>query len=174
MTKRGKIIITSLLVISIAFLVGYVIFQPSPGTLSRQQKADVVAAYNRYWKDGIEKEITYDPVIWYDENGGVEEDGVWRYFGTYGDCLVLFELGENFDAELDGLTRPVYYPSDGCIVGCRVVLFHTGEDYHMLYDIPCRLQTLHQVCIEDANWLTDEQLEQLTDDLETWIAEGKK
>ena len=131
-------------------------------------------------KEKVEQAKKGYPITWYDENGYVEEFGVWRYIGTYGDCYAFLVIGDGLGAtfeplpgpfELYGLSRSVYYPVDA-----EVVVYHTkrtftygvGTDYE--HTTPLRI--LERIGPEiRKEWLTDAQLEQLTRDIEKIAAE---
>ena len=113
---------------------------------------------------------SWRPHIWYEENGYVEETGVMRYIGTYGDCYAFLVIGNGHGAtmhimpgpfELRGLSRQVFYPIDA-----DVMLYHTKRTFprgdKMLR--ACYLEYLSPE--KRQEWLTDEQLEQLTQDIE--------
>lgn len=120
-------------------------------------------------------------IIWYDENGNVEEPGVWRYIGTYGDCYAFLEIqspiGATFDPielpyDIQGLSRPVSYPQVA-----SVVLYHTTREFtwNELHSRPDETGTFADYrtrmlwldfAVNREDWLTDAQLEQLTADIE--------
>ncbi len=126
-------------------------------------------------KEKIELERTGPGPIWYDENGYVEEPGVYRYIGTYGYCYAFLVIGDGqgatFDPmsgpfELRGLSRPVYYPIDA-----TVLLYHTKRTFTYgigtPWEITVRARYLDIMGSEQRKeWLSDAQLERLTRDVE--------
>ena len=111
-----------------------------------------------------------DTPIWYEDNGYVEEPGVMRYIGTYGDCYAFLIIGFGTGAtmepyegpvEVRGLSRPVYYP-----VEAHIGLYHTKRTFRL------KGTTLRAWCLSwltpeyRQEWLTDAQLERLTRDVE--------
>lgn len=125
-------------------------------------------------KERIELERTGPGPIWYDENGYVEEPGVYRYIGTYGYCYAFLVIGDGTGATFDliegpfevhGLSRSVYYPIDA-----TVLLYHTKRTFTSGIDTPwettTRIRYLEAMGMDREEWLTDEQLERLTQDIE--------
>lgn len=165
MTKRGKIIIGALLLLATILLAACSAptAEKNPG-LTSELKASIVAEYKEHWLEYSSFDI--DPIIWYDENNGVEEEHVWHYIGTYGDCVALlrlldgYVLDSNMPVELPYrvkglLVRPVYYHWE-----CDVFLYNIKEtttEYGKLAPIGWK---------ETEHWLTEGQLNQLADDIE--------
>lgn len=126
-------------------------------------------------KEKVVQNCTGPDPIWYDENGYVEETGVYRYIGTYGYCYAILVIGDGMGAtmdpmpgpfELHGLARPVYYPIDA-----KVLLYHTKRTFTSGVDAPwettTRVRYLETMGPEHRKeWLTDAQLERLTRDIE--------
>ena len=115
-------------------------------------------------------------LVWFEENGGKRNDGVYRYFGRYGDCIVMVRYGNGLDAvgwplnlpgKLFGLSRPVEYP-----VEADIYLYHTKPKRGDTVGLQAPISSLYGLEILELKWLTDAQLEQLTNDLEAWVAEG--
>lgn len=165
--------------ISAILLVGLVVwgifFRDSVPRLSREEKDAVRTEYiNR--KHGGKLESYVDrPIIWYDENGHVEKESVWRYIGTYGDCYAFLEIGDNKDWDmptqgpypLAGLARKVEYPNEA-----RVYLYHTTKEFNSKdvssqysKDFTLRMMELYQIKNLEE-WITDKELVQLTLDIE--------
>ena len=184
MKKKSKIIIGAILLLAVVFLVVYTLLaDKSPANLTEEQKKAVENAYFEEWIDSDERYLAENPIIWYDENGGVEEPGVWRYIGTYGKCQAFLRILENSNGiemppatfripfQVQGLSREVYYNE---VVD--VILYHTEKEFSysevlgMNYTGNIRLWMLHDMDNRE-DWLTDDQLEQLTADVEK-MAEG--
>ena len=114
---------------------------------------------------------------WFEENGGKRApEGVYRYFGRYGDCIVMVRYGNGLDAvgrplnlpgKLFGLSRPVEYP-----VEADIYLYHTKPKRGDTVGLQAPISSLYGLEILELKWLKDAQLEQLTNDLEAWVAEG--
>lgn len=160
--------IFSVTIVLLAGLLIWLIFTYNPiPRLSENEKANVQKAFCDQKMVSSEG----DTIIWYDENGYVEEEYVWRYIGTYGDCYAFLRIGmeeTSLPDLLQELPRNVYYPNHA-----DVMLYHTKRTF--TYSevscgaIPskekCKLMYLHS--IENLEeWITDEQLEQLTRDVE--------
>ena len=132
-------------------------------------------------KEAIEEAFqTEFPGLWYEwfeENGGKRApEGVYRYFGRYGDCIVMVRYGNGLDAvgrplnlpgKLFGLSRPVEYP-----VEADIYLYHTKPKRGDTVGLQAPISSLYGLEILELKWLKDAQLEQLTNDLEAWVAEG--
>ena len=131
--------------------------------------------FERYCKGELDLYFYY-PITWYDENGYNEERDVWRYVGKYGDCYAFLRIGDNKNLNgkptpdpypLRGLARTVFYPNEA-----EVYLYHTQRDFDIDEGygiITTRIAELYELKMETQNreeWLTDEQLEQLTRDIE--------
>ena len=117
---------------------------------------------------------------WFEENGGKRApEGVYRYFGRYGDCIVMVRYGDgqnavdtlqfplNLPYKMRGLSRPVEYP-----VEADIYLYHTKPKRGDTVGLQAPITALYYLDMLDLKWLTDAQLEQLTNDLEAWVAEG--
>ena len=178
-TKRSLILILVMLMLLPMALAGCKGFLP----LSAKRKAEIEEAYKIQYNGNAN---------WWDENGYDRIPTLFRYFDTYGDCIVLLRysstpsdlLGDPIDPPyiLDYLTRPVEYPASVCSIGNRVIgeiwLYNTDSncpkasnnaDYR---DLDAPLATMEGLHNRGLTWLTDEELEQLTTDLENWLAEG--
>ena len=170
MSKRGKIILVVLLCLSVAFLVVYTVANyEDTSTLSVELKDEIKVAYHKrhYPYSELDKQ-DIPPLIWYDENGQIEEYMVWRYVGTYGDCVALLYIDNNQNGIyqplempylLDGLPRDVYYPNEAF-----VYLYNTGvrNDSGQFG----RLADLIELKQDDLKWLSNAQMEQLARDIE--------
>lgn len=144
-------------------------------------------------KEGIRRMLftgTKEPKInWYDENGGVE-DGSWRYQGTYGDCVVIFCANSNGDyfnpstndQLVDGAqpsTPKEYQPYTKTILGRTITypMYFSYIVYNPTVEIvegelfPSSLSPLDLLVEQEDGWLTEEQIHQILDDLEDWIAD---
>ena len=165
MNKYWKWIFAVAAVLLVGLVIWFIFFYNYVPRLSEEEKEKVEQAYAD--NHGIR------PIVWYDENGYVEEFGVWRYIGTYGDCYAFLIIdtgrGATFELlegpfELYGLSRSVYYPVDA-----HVVLYNTKQT--ITYGIDTPYETTTQLWRLEAmsdrlRWLTDKQLEQLTKDIE--------
>ena len=134
--------------------------------LSKEEKELVRTEYFNQYCGRRTAVYSKNPIMWYDENGYVEEDGVWRYIGTYGDCYAFLRIGvpmghEEFPGPptnmnpLIGLTRLVTYSRKA-----GVYLYHTKSEFGWV-----RLKLISEITNPDQ-WITEEQLEQLTQDIE--------
>ena len=170
--KHWKPIVSILAIVLVAVLVVGVFLHFSVPKLSQKEKEKVEQEYN---ENGDGKVF---PIVWYDENGHVEEPYVWRYIGKYGDCYAFLKFGSGLGATgqryegfvvLYGLSRQVYYPVDA-----DVVLFHTKRTFTYTYtDVDASVKReVRWVTLESLGekqrqeWLTDKQLEKLTRDVE--------
>ncbi len=176
---RKKGIISLCVIVLVMMVVGYFLSRDDAQPqgvqmntpLSAKMKEEILQEYKRVLGDFYEEY----PLVWLDENGGKREPGVTRYFGTYGECFVTITYDVNLDSHgssrdgpwpVPGLPRRVDYP-----VNCYISLYNRNPNcklgpYHG------RFESLTIVIRNDLNWLTDAQLEQLTDDLEAWLAAG--
>ncbi len=136
-------------------------------------------------KDGVLHEIRKTApymeshIEWFDENGGKREVFTHRYFGKYGTCAVILVYNGHLGTDLSGnplkprfaiggLSRRVEVP-----VECKVWLYNYDKDCKTNEGrYATRFETLRGVKDSELNWLTDEQLEQLTSDVEAWVAAG--
>ena len=175
MRKYWKWILSILALLLVGLLIWFIFFYRSTPHLSDQEKDKIEEVYNNTWFLGSEY-VKTRPIVWYDENGGIEEDGVWRYVGTYGDCYAFLKIGDNFSDmtvyppytmpnpfPLDGLSHEVYYHTEA-----NVVLYHTKKDFTILVgdrEYSGRLKDLREIDNREE-WITDEQLERLTRDVE--------
>ncbi len=161
MSRKGKIILAVLLCLSVSFLVIYVVVHSQKESgLSAQLKADIVSEYEKFYPTA-----SYQPIVWYDENGGVEEEGVWRYVGTYGDCVAMLRIEDGYVSLSDlpvplplrvmSNPRPVHYHCE-----CTVQIYNTKQ----ATEDGSKLAPLHVDGVE--GWLSDEQYAQLADDIE--------
>lgn len=149
--------------------------------LTAQQKADILDAYKIEFCGGEEFDPNSEyyrkmPLVWFDENGGKRDEDVFRYFGTYGDCIVMLRYGDNKDAisqpvklpfPLYGLSRSIDFPME-----CDIILYNTNPNHPTHSDLATPLTNLFTLEHLKLSWLTDAQLEQLTNDLENWIKKG--
>ena len=167
MSKQGKIILAVLLCLSVSFLVVYAVANyKDTSTLSPELKEEIKVAYHKRMDPYSDLDVQdIPPLIWYDENGEVEEYMVWRYVGTYGDTVALLLIGNNQDMIfqplempylLTGLPRDVYYH-----VEADIFLYNTGarKDFD-------KLAHLYDLEYYNIKWLSNAQLEQLTKDIE--------
>ena len=152
------------------------ISQPSVPLIRNPEKKAVRQEYfDRYCRGEIQHYLDY-PVTWYDENGYIEEENVWRYVGKYGGCYAFLRIGDNKNLNgkptpdpypLRGLARVVFYPNEA-----EVYLYHSYRDFEIETGygiITTRIAELYEIKMELQNrekWLTDEQYEQLTQDIE--------
>ena len=166
--ERKKGIIYLCIIVFAMMVVGFPLSAQGDFTpLTDAKKADFAEEYHRLMGN-------YE-LVWFDENGGKRDHLVHRYFGTYGDCYVLLRymktnmLLEAVDGPypLLGLTRLVVYP-----MGCEIYLYNTNRNCKKVEIIHARYYSLYYVQKRGLDWLTDAQLEQLTDDLEAWVAAG--
>lgn len=183
MNKKLIVFATLIIVAAIAtgsFLSGCRPSEVDLTSLSLEQKSEILEAYKiemcggEFDKDG--EFYRRHPLVWFDENGGRRNADVFRYFGTYGDCIVLLRYGDNVTAlfepikppcPLYGLSRTVDFP-----IECEVILYHTNPNYPKHDAIAAPITSLLNLEYLQLQWLTDAQLEQLTDDLEIWVANG--
>ena len=187
-TKRHIILIIVVLILIPIMLAGCKGFLP----LSAKRRAEIEEAYKIEFCGGDEELYQEYSIYWWDEIGYDRIPKAFRYFSTYGDCIVLLRytnvpidgLGRPLDPPyiLDYLTRPVECPvsvsSLGHKVICKIWLYNTdpncpktssNADYR---DLDAPLATMEDLHNRGLTWLTDEELEQLTTDLENWLAEG--
>ena len=175
MKKYWKPITVILAILLVAILIVGILLYYSVPRLSKKEKEKVEQAY--FIATGSNEEwYKQNPIIWYDENGYVEENNVWRYLGVYGDCYAFLRIGDNinmFEKEIDlpwpiqGFDSPVYYP-----VEADVMLYHTKQAFTheevygtALSDYTYQLWNLYDVRNRNV-LLTDAQLERLTRDIE--------
>ncbi len=170
MRKCWKLVIAISSVFLVVLLLWFIFFYNPVPRLSETEKDKIEAKYYACWIPN-RKHPERDPLIWYDENGRVEEEYVWRYIGTYGDCYAFLMIGDNVGATygpvdlpylIQGLSREVYYP-----IEARVVLYNTHTAYELEYygDELQLLVDLNYYTSYREEWLTDAQLEQLTRDI---------
>lgn len=180
MRKCWKWILVVIALLLTGVLIWFIFFYNSTPCFSDQEKKKIEEVYYERWIPIPDKPELY-PLIWYDENGGVEEDGVWRYIGTYGDCYAFLKIGDNLTDMpslehmyldlpylIPGLTSDVYYP-----IEADVVLYHTQKEFtykaeYSDWEYTSRMELLTEINSRDnrEEWITDEQLEQLTNDIE--------
>ena len=177
--KRNLILILVILMLLPIALAGCKGFLP----LSAKRKAEIEDAY---------KMLCGRDIAWWDENGYDRIPTVFRYFATYGDCIVLLRyaqtpsdfLGNPIDPPymLDYLTRPVECPTavgpTGKVI-FQIWLYNTNptcpkdsNNPEYPYNLRAPLATMQDLHNMGLTWLTDEELEQLTTDLENWLAAG--
>lgn len=168
MRKYWKWILSIIALLLVGLLIWFIFFYHSVPRFSDEEKKKVEEVYYDSWIG--------DSPTWYDENGGIEEVGVWRYVGTYGDCYAFLKIGDNFSDmtvyppytmpnpfPLDGLSHEVYYHTEA-----NVVLYHTKKDFTILVgdrEYSGRLKDIREIDNREE-WITDEQLERLTRDIE--------
>ena len=180
MRKYWKWILVVIALLLTGVLIWFIFFYNSTPCFSDQEKKKIEEVYYERWIPIPDKPELY-PLIWYDENGGVEEDGVWRYIGTYGDCYAFLVIGDNQTGMtslehmyvdlpylLPGLTSDVYYP-----IEADIVLYHTQKEFtykaeYSNWEYTSRMDPLALI-ISRGNreeWISDKQLERLTKDIE--------
>ncbi len=158
LNKRSRIIaiVVSAFFATLLCLAFFCSINPS---LSKRDKEKVEELYVR---------IMERPLEWYDENGCIESDGVYRYVGTYGDIYAFLEIGDNIKPSGDkedlpypvrGLSRTVYYP-----VEAIVRLYHTKGALKNVYGEPT-IEYITNIRYRE-DYLSDEMLEDLTQDIE--------
>ena len=176
MRKYWKWIIAILAVLLIGLLVCFIFFRNTDSGLPESEKEKIEKLYYEQMIPVPERPEDY-PLIWYDENEGVEEKGVWRYIGTYGDCYAFLIIGDNLadigvfppytmpnPYPIQGLTRDVYYS-----VEADIVLYHTKEKMEYGNQEHATQMALLSEIDNVGNredWVTNEQLEKLTQDIE--------
>ncbi len=170
--NRKKGIISLCIIVLVMMVVGSFLSRgylpPAPESLKREIQQE---------RERLCPDVTVEPFVWLDENGGKRDPGVMRYVGTYGDCSVILAYEDPHDFlgwpedppfALSGLTRWIKLP-----VKCKIYLFNHNPDYEAHNSAePRRFLDLPYVSYIGLGWLTDEQLEQLTCDLEAWVAAG--
>lgn len=185
--KRLSIIAAAFLCVLIVFAAYFklssdTVQDPVP-TLSKEEKEFVKMEY--YDSDCAGKLETYlrQPIIWYDENGYVEERRVWRYVGTYGDCYAFLVIGDNLGPseeqcqipyQIPGLRGSVFYSNEAL-----VYLYHTKKEFTrdgrttwIAEGAYRRLALIHAIHgINLGDWITEEQLEQLREDIKALAPE---
>lgn len=173
--KYRKHIFAILAVLLVGLLLWGIFFYYSVPRLSKEEKELVRKEYINQYCGGDTKNYLENPIIWYDENWHIEENGVWRYVGTYGDCYALLRIGDNIYDYLRsentphmvlGLPRPVVYPNEA-----EAYLYHTKREFNsveanwIVDGTTVRMERIHAIMNLDQ-WITEEQLEQLTQDIE--------
>ena len=172
--KRRKLIFVILAFLLVGLLIWLVWFHNSVPRLSRKDKELVRTEYFNRYCGGKMEAYREQPLIWYDENGHIEKEHVWRYVGTYGDCHAFLQIGDNkWDGlptqhpyPLLGLSRNVFYPNEAL-----VHLYHTKREFNsdeapwIVDGATIRIELIY-VIKNREKWITDEQLEQLTQDIE--------
>ena len=142
------------------------------------EKKNIEQVYFDQWCMSDDKLYNQHPIIWFDENDGVEAENVWRYIGKYGDCYAFLVIEDNIDGfgspwegpyPIEGLSREVIYPTnEACIM-----LYHTQKEftYEQMWqfefesDAKFKMYLLSEIKNREE-WLTDAQFEQLTCDVE--------
>lgn len=173
--ERKKVILSLSILLIVMIAVGYFLTRDYMPPLSKGMKAKVLEAYITEMVGGEEHYNHTNRLVWFDENGGKRDRYVFRYFGTYGDCIVILRYGSGLTAtggpvklpKTLPLARPVQYPVD-----CSILLYNTNPDYPTDGRLAAPITSLINVIEKKLPWLTDAQFEQLTDDLEAWIAKG--
>ena len=174
MRKYWKWITAILSVLLIGLLIWFIFFYHSVPHFSDEEKKKIEEVYYESWIPFPDKPELY-PLIWYDENGGIEEEGVWRYIGTYGDCYAFLVIGDNQTGMpsdmhmyvelpylLPGLTSDVYYP-----IEADIVLYHTQKEF--TYEgFTSHMDPLALIISrgDREEWISDKQWERLTKDIE--------
>ena len=169
--RKNRKLIFAILAILIAVIIWGIDLYASTPRLPQWEKEKVEEAYYAV--------SPAPPLIWYDENGYTEEKFVYRYIGTYDYCHAFLEIGDNTNAifeEIDlpypicGLSRTVYYP-----VEADVVLYHTKKAFTYEevsnYEDAGKVEGTYRLCYlaslkNRREWLTDAQLERLTQNIE--------
>ncbi len=173
MKKKSIVIVSATILLLSIVLSGCRGFWP----LSRDMKDKVEEAYRiRFGLDQLTDEEYYASgfnMKWFDECGK-RDSTVFRYFGSYGDCIVLLGYSDaNETYTISNLARPVEIPRVYCIY-----LYNTNPDYPNAplpgkkEGLKSPLALLADMKQRGISWLTDEELEQLTTDLENWVAAG--
>lgn len=164
------VILAVLIAVVIILSIGF--YAPTP-ILPRWEKEKIEEVYYGMWE---RRSLPAPPLVWYDKNGYVEEENVYRYIGTYGYCYAFLVTGDNINEIFEkvnipypiyGLSHMVYYPAE-----VDIVLYHTQKEftYEEVYNFK-GVEGTYRLCylasIENREeWLTDAQLERLTRDVE--------
>ncbi len=140
-----------------------------PTKLSEATKAQISREYKRL--SGRQQ------LVWFDENGGMRETHVHRYFGTYGNCVVMLVYQHNRDSlgnrielpcAIGGLSYQVKVPTV-----CDVYLYNKNPNCRTEEILlNTRYMPLEMMKNAKLNWLTDAQIEQITREVEAWVAAG--
>ena len=178
--ERKKGIIYLCIIVLVMMVVGYFLSCDytyptiSPSSLARI-KAEVVREFIKL--AGSEEAYAKHPVVWFDENGGKRDRWVYRYFGIYGDCIILLVYTSKPDAY--SIETPWYTYK---ITGTCEVMMPAGYAFHVVNRDPiCKTIEFWptvRICesigdaVRDLNWLTERQAEQIARDLEAWFAAG--
>ncbi len=176
MKRYWKWILTVVAILLVGLLIWFIFFYNHIPRLSKKEKEKVEEAYFIVLGSDEERYVR-NAIIWYDENGNVEENKVWRYVGKYGDCYAFLMIGDNKNSYMEevdipypirGLSRFVYYPTE-----VSVMLYHTKRGFTLkeIEEFDGVSENLYQVWRLEymrnrEEWITDEQLEQLTQDVE--------
>ena len=183
MKKCWKWILAAVAILLVGLLIWFIFLYTSVPRLSKKEKEKVEQVYFEEWLGADEQTYQQCPLIWYDENGYSEQEFVWRYVGTYGECYAFLLIGDNQTAYMEdveipfpinGLARVVYYSTEA-----DVILYHTSKEftYKSEYGDDEYKKRLDHISNIDRywnreEWLTDAQLEELTRDIEN-LAKGR-
>ena len=85
--ERKKGIILAFTMIFIMGVIGYCLSYGDLPRIPMATKGKIMQEYKRMMGEFYER----FPLVWFDDNGGRRDEGVHRYFGTYGDCVVLLK-----------------------------------------------------------------------------------
>ena len=169
--ERKKVILSLSILLIVMIAVGYFLTRdylpPAPDNLKREMLQELKR---------LTPNVPDVSIVWFDENGGKRDPGVCRYFGTYGDCVVL--LIYHFPIEVSAetprypyrisSTRTVMLPA-----GYEIMVFNRDPNCktNEVYPFPIRISAIY-IAVIKLNWLTDNQAEQIGRDLEDWVAKG--
>ena len=171
MERKKGVVYLCLIVLLMMVAGSYLSRNYVPGP-SAKIRAEVTLEYKKLTGENYES----FPLVWFDENGGKRDAGVYRYFGTYGDCVVL--LIYHFPIEVSAetprypyrisSTRTVMLPA-----GYEIMVFNRDPNCktNEVYPFPIRISAIY-IAVIKLNWLTDNQAEQIGRDLEDWVAKG--
>ena len=179
--KKWLIIITAVILVLVIAVIGgmriqdYLAAQGDFTPLTSEQKEEILEAYRNYlyFEDNVS-------MRWVEDNGGESLRNYFRYFGTYGDCIVMLKYGDNLNAIGYPISLPCHIPNLAYFfdypVECSVYLYNTNPNYPKasdpLYTNMPPITGLEELAWLGVEWLTEDQLLQLTKDLEHWVAEG--
>ncbi len=175
--KRNLILILVILMLLSMALAGCQSVQGDFTPLTAEQKANILEAYKIEFCGNDENYYQGKPLIWFDENGGKRDPNVYRYFGSYGDCIVMLRYGDGQNALFEPVTLPKKIPLSRVVeypVDVDIVLYNTNPQYPNSgrYKKYAPISSMQGLELYDITWLTRGQLEQLTTDLENWLAVG--
>ena len=175
MKKCWKWLLAVVAILLAGLLIWFLVDYFSIARLPKWEKRKVEKVYFEEYCGGHEGLYKSQPIIWYEDNAYVDEWGVWRYLGAYGECYAFLwigdetnSLGEKMEAFLiQGLAKEVYYPRYAAIM-----LYHRHKQFpyeetlgNSFDDRMVSMHYLHEINNREE-WLTDKQLEKLTRDVE--------